>query len=481
MTDHAPDPLRIRRLLDSGRALVADLDPQAVLVRTLAVAREVTGARYGALGILDGERAELEQFLTLGIDDQTRDAAGVRSRLRGLLTTQIAGRVPQRLADAGGHPGADRSPAGDPQVYSFLGAPILIADTSWGALCLTEKQDGEFTQADEEAAVILAGWAGTAVENAHRYGASERRRIAYEQALGGAPPARDVTVGLGGETDLERVLDLIVKRGRTLIDTGHPQAGGAADDARELLDEFAASATKSVAMAQSAESNRLRSLMAAGDAERTRWARELHDETLQGLGAIRLLLAAARRRGDPTQTEVTVDEAIGHIEQEIDNLHAIISDLRPGALDELGLRPALEALLERRGADGGLTMTSTLILPDPQAAEPRLEPEIESTVYRVVQEALTNIVKHAEAQTVRVAVTASAGAVSIEVRDDGIGFAAGARSSGFGLVGMRERVRLAGGTVRIDSGPTGTHVRAALPAHARTPAGHSRPGRPPFE
>ncbi|HEX3874342.1 MAG TPA: sensor histidine kinase [Solirubrobacteraceae bacterium] len=221
-------------------------------------------------------------------------------------------------------------------------------------------------------------------------------------------------------------------------------------------------------MAQSVETDRLRSLMAAADAERGRWARELHDETLQGLGALRLLLASALRRGDPAQTGLAVHEAVGHLEQEIGNLHAIISDLRPAALDELGLRPALDALLERHADAGTLSISSVLVIPDPQAGGTRLAPEIESTVYRVVQEALTNIVRHASAQTVTIAVTAESGAVSIEVRDDGVGFGPTARGSGFGLAGMRERVQLAGGTVRIESGDGGTRVRAQLPAHART-------------
>ena len=205
--------------------------------------------------------------------------------------------------------------------------------------------------------------------------------------------------------------------------------------------------------------------MAAADAERTRWARELHDETLQGLGALSLLLAAARRRGDAKQTELAVDEAIEHLQEEIENLHAIISDLRPAALDELGLRPALEALLERRSDHGALAIDSELVLPDPNARGDDLEPEIESTIYRLVQEALTNVVRHASARRVRVAVIATASAVSIEVIDDGVGFARDASGSGFGLAGMRERAFLAGGTVTIDSGAAGTAVRAELPAH----------------
>ena len=97
-------------------------------------------------------------------------------------------------------------------------------------------------------------------------------------------------------------------------------------------------------------------------------------------------------------------------------------------------------------------------------------------MYRVVQEALTNIAKHANARNARVAVTASGGAVLVEVQDDGIGFAPDARGWGFGLVGIRERVFLAGGTVTIESGKRGTRVRAELPAHAR-----GATGQPPLE
>jgi signal transduction histidine kinase len=504
----------MRRLLESGRALVADLDPQAVLERALAAAREVTGAGYAALGILDERRAELEQFLTLGDDADTRPRDGDLPPARQVVDMLVADPTPLRLThldqSARLHPSQE---APRPE-QSFLGVPVLIRGTPWGALYLTGKQGDDFSEADEEAAVILADWAGTAIENAHRYQHSEQRQAEHDRTLDDAEARHDVTIRVGGETGLERVLDLIVERGRDLIDarpagaTGAAGAGGAAgaagaagagaggaagaagagasgvggaaagaggagDDDAELLRAFAVSAATAVAMAQSAESDRLRSLMAAADAERSRWARELHDDTLQGLGAVRLLLAAARRRGDTQQTAQAVDEAIGYIEQEIDNLHAIISDLRPAALDELGLGPALEALLDRRSGHGTLSIASQLVLPNPDLGEARLGPEIESTVYRVVQEALTNIVKHANATEAAVFVTVRDG-VSIEVRDDGGGFASRSTGAGFGLAGMRERVNLAGGTVRIDSGPNGTRVRAEIPARA-----HGRAARSP--
>jgi signal transduction histidine kinase len=463
----------MRRLLDAGRALVAELDPQAVLERTLAAAREVTGARYAALGILDEQRTELEQFLTLGVDDQTRSAVGDPPRGRGVLGVLIDDPRPLRLADVSRHPHSYGFPEGHPAMHGFLGVPILIRGAAWGSLYLTEKQGGEFTQADEEAAVILAEWAATAIEDARLYRHRPGGPVEQEEGINELEATGNFVIAVGSDTGLARVLELIVKRALALIDAGGTQDGKASTEDEQLLRTFAARAVTAVAMARRVESDRLRSLVAAADAERSRWARELHDETLQGLGALRLLLAAARLRGDAEQTELAMDDAIEHIEQEIENLHAIISDLRAAALDELGLRPALEALLERRSDHGTLTIVSELVLPDPKVGEDRLEPAIESTVYRLVQEALTNVVRHAHASNVHVAINASRETLSVEVRDDGVGFGLDARTSGFGLTNIRERVRLAGGTVRIASGAAGTLVRAELPFHGRGAAGRS--------
>ncbi len=463
-----PDPLRMSRLLDAGRALVAELDPQAVLHRTLAAAREVTGARYAALAILNEQRTELEQFLTLGLDEAARAEIGALPRGRGVLGVLIAEQRPLRLRDVGQDPRHYGFPDGHPTMASFLGAPIVIRGVAWGSLYLTDKQSGQFTEADEEAAVILADWAATAVENARLQRNSARRRAERD-----GTPTPDIAIAVGTDTGLERVLELIVKRGRSLLDTRGVEEGGAlTNDDEQLLRAFAARASTAVALAQSVESDRLRSLMAAADAERSRWARELHDETLQGLGALRLLLAAARRRGDVKQTELAVDDAIEHLEEEIENLHAIISDLQPAALDELGLGPALEALIERRSDHGALIIASDLVLPDPSVDADRLPPEVESTIYRIVQEALTNVVKHANARRVRISVVASASTVSIEVGDDGVGFASDVARAGFGLAGMRERAFLAGGTVTIESAAAGTVVRAELPvrSHGAGPA-----------
>jgi signal transduction histidine kinase len=460
-------------------------------------------------------------------------------------------------------------------MHSFLGVPIVIRGESWGNLYLTEKEDGGFTERDEEAAMILADWAATAIDNARLYETSERRRGELERVVRGLEATRDVATAIGMATGIERVLELIVKRGRALVDAntilimlreddtlvvtasaGHavdakgirlpidkstsgqvleygraerisdvtsrlrispadlgvpdahtallvpmtnrgetvgvlaafdrgPEHDAFSEEDEQLLRTFAATAANAVAMAQSVEADRLRSALAAADAERQRWARELHDETLQGLGGLRLLLSSVLKRGDPDAGEAAMREAIREtgtalaaaieeIETAIGNLRAIITDLRPAALDDLGLRVALNALLERRGRDD-LEIASELILPDPRAGDTRLSPELETTVYRLVQEALTNVVKHAQASNVRVVVVASDGEVTVEVHDDGVGFTQDRPATGFGLAGMRERVFLAGGTLEVASGSDGTVVRARLPARRGSDvADHSR-------
>jgi signal transduction histidine kinase len=239
------------------------------------------------------------------------------------------------------------------------------------------------------------------------------------------------------------------------------------------LRTFAASAGNAVALNRSVEADRLRATIAAADAERSRWARELHDQTLQSLGGLRVALASVAGRGDPGTKDGVIRQAIEDIELEIDNLRGIITDLRPSMLDDLGLLPAIEALLDRR-REGGLEIETELSLPDPAAGAAGLDPALETTIYRLVQESLTNVVKHANADNVRVAIACTDAGVTIEVQDDGKGFDTGQPSSGFGLAGMRERVYLAGGTLELESAGQGTLVRARLARHdAADAAGRS--------
>jgi signal transduction histidine kinase len=228
-----------------------------------------------------------------------------------------------------------------------------------------------------------------------------------------------------------------------------------------LLGAFAQSAANAVAIKRSVEAERLRSTIAAADAERARWARELHDETLQALGGLRVLLASTAARGDADRKDAAIRQAIEDIELEIANLREIISDLRPSLLDDLGLLPAIEALLDRR-RDDSLRIESDLNFPSAEGKS-RFPPELETTIYRMVQEALTNVTKHAHASMARVTVGLEAHEVVVEVQDDGRGFDLAARSEGFGLAGMRERVELAGGRLWLESSERGTLLRARLP------------------
>jgi len=250
-------------------------------------------------------------------------------------------------------------------------------------------------------------------------------------------------------------------------------AGFSAED-ESLLTGFATSSAMAVATAQTVAEARLRDSIEIAERERRRWARELHDETLQGLGALRVRLATSLR-GDPQHMAEAVMAAVVQIEDEIANLRSLITELRPAALDELGLEAAIESLVDSHTAATGheVRMTITLALESGVIAD-RLNRELESAIYRIVQEALTNVARHASAERVWVEVSESSESILIVVRDDGAGFDMDRRTRGFGLIGMRERVALRGGSPTIVSTPgTGTELRGRIPLRPEVAAGHS--------
>jgi signal transduction histidine kinase len=208
---------------------------------------------------------------------------------------------------------------------------------------------------------------------------------------------------------------------------------------------------------------RLRRAIDAAEEERRRWARELHDETLQGLGALHLVLASGRRGSDPVRLRAAVGEAIGLLDQEIDRLRSFIRELRPASLDELGPRPAIEDLASRTEARQGVAVTTAVAL-DPHVRHPA---DVEVTLYRIIHEALSNAVEHAGAEHLRVTVSQDLGVLRARVVDDGHGFDPAAATTGFGLEAIRERVGLLDGTLDIVSSAAGTSVTAVLPGAAR--------------
>src|SRR5262249_38206189 len=209
---------RLLRLLDVGRALVAELDLERLLHRVLEVAQELTGAKYAALGVLDDRRERLERFLTVGIDEATHSAIGELPRGHGVLGVLIRDPRPLRLADVSEHPRSYGFPAGHPSMRTFLGVPVRIRDQVYGNLYMTDKEQGEFDDDDEGAAVVLAEWAGSAIEKGGVTGGARRRSEELTRAVAGFEASLAVARAVGGETELDRILELIAKRGRALVE-----------------------------------------------------------------------------------------------------------------------------------------------------------------------------------------------------------------------------------------------------------------------
>jgi signal transduction histidine kinase len=393
---------------------------------------------------------------------------------------------------------------------------------------------------------VLAGWAGIAIEHAHLYRRNIERSAELEQAVEGLEATTAIARAVGSETDLSRVLELVVKRGRALVrartvvlllregerlvaaagagqlddrtvGSAVPLDGAAAGDVlrqgaperiddvsarfgvhdeplgvvgaetamlvplvyrdralgvlcvfdrmddeplfqdrdEQLLLAFAASAATAVATAKTVEADRLRHSLRSAERERSRWARELHDETLQGLAALGVLLNSGLRAGGGA-LEQAVRTATEQVSSEIANLRALITELRPAALDELGLAAAVEGLARRAREVDGLEVALRV---DVDA----LDAELQTAVYRLVQEALTNVAKHARATRVDVAVVQDDGAVRVRVADDGAGFDADRPTEGFGVAGMRERAALMNGHLELMTSERGTVVDARLP------------------
>jgi two-component system, NarL family, sensor histidine kinase DevS len=155
-SDRSPAPA-VDRVLQVARAVLSDLDLETVLEQVLRAARELTGASYAALGVLDRSRTELERFITSGVDDATHRAIGPLPRGRGVLGELISDPVPLRLADVGAHPRSYGFPPMHPPMNSFLGVPVFAAGEPFGNLYLTAKTGAEeFTEEDEQALVLLA-------------------------------------------------------------------------------------------------------------------------------------------------------------------------------------------------------------------------------------------------------------------------------------------------------------------------------------
>jgi signal transduction histidine kinase len=536
---------RLRALVETGVAITSELSLEALLQRLVEAAAELTGARYAALGVIDGSGAELERFVTTGIDAETQAAIGDLPRGRGILGVLIREAKALRLRDLTEDPRAVGFPPNHPPMRSFLGVPILLRGVAYGNLYLTEKEDGtDFTEEDQELVSLLAAQAAVAVENARLYEAATGWSRQLESL-------NEVANALVTETDLDRLLELIAERLRELLDArlvtvllpagadqlrlvavaGHAshelrgktlsRAGsksgrvlerGSSERVDSVLDDpdvdqeatrllgarsglwvplrvrgqsigilaahdklgsdvrfsdtdlrlaetFASRAVVAVDLSERMARDALRRVVEAQESERRRLARELHDETGQALTSILLGLKGLEEKLASDESRAAVGDLRELVVSTLQDVRRLAVELRPTALDDFGLVTALERLTNSFAEQSRIPVDFHSALP----AE-RLPAEVETALYRIVQESLTNVVKHARATRVSVLLTRKNGSVAAVVEDDGRGFDPGTMSDdGFGLVGMRERIASLGGKLEIESGKAGTTIAAEVP------------------
>jgi signal transduction histidine kinase len=536
---------RMRALVKTGVAITSELSLDALLQRLVEAASELTGARYAALGVIDRSGSELERFLTTGIDTETHAAIGELPRGRGILGVLIREHAPLRLHNLGDDPRSVGFPPNHPPMGTFLGVPIHLRGVAYGNLYLTEKAGGEdFTDEDQELVELLASQAAVAIENARLYEAATGWSKQLESL-------NEVGNALATETDLDRLLDLVARRLRELLDarlvtvllpSGDDQLRFAAvagdrgeltgatmtrstsksgrvlerrqservdsvlddpdvdheamrligastglwvpllvrgraigvlaahdklgadvrftDTDLRLAETFAARAALAVDLSERIARDSLRRVVEGQELERRRLARELHDETGQALTSILLGLKALEERSKDPASRAATEELRELVVSTLQDVRRLAVELRPSALDDFGLVAALERLAESFAEQTGISVDFQTAL-----ADERLPEEVETALYRIVQESLTNVVKHAQARRVSILLARKDGAVKAVVEDDGQGFdPAEQTDDGYGLMGMRERLALLGGRLEVESGHDGgTTIAAEVP------------------
>lgn len=375
---------RNRELLALHRAgldVASALSLEVVLDRVVDQARNLVGAKYGALSVIDRE-SNIKEFITSGITPEQRAIIGPPPVGHGVLGVVLHGGESLRLGDVSAHPQSMGFPENHPVMRSLLAVPVSCKSPFLGNIYLSEKTDGSlFVKEDEETLERFAVQAAIAIDNAYLH-------------------------------------------------------------------------------AQAAEIATAR--------ERLRIAHEMHDGLAQVLGYVNTKVQAANeylRRGKTEEASTQLRELAGSARQAYTDVRQAIVGLRTLPGKERLLGEVLAEFLEQWKKESGV---STELHID---AALRLRVSVELQVVRIVQEALTNVRKHARASKARVEMLRRDGQLVVTVYDDGLGFDPNARTRGefprFGLSTMRERAESIGGTLAIDSVPgRGTTVRYAMPAHA---------------
>jgi signal transduction histidine kinase len=242
--------------------------------------------------------------------------------------------------------------------------------------------------------------------------------------------------------------------------TDKQPSGSFTEEDEELVTLLAAQAAVAIENAGSVRRDALRRAVQAQEVERRRLARELHDETGQALTSILLGLKPLEEALAEHPARAALAELREHVVAALQDVRRLAVELRPAVLDDFGLVAALERLTEAFAEQTGIRVDFHSAL-----GERRLPPEVETALYRVVQESLTNIVKHANARSVSISLARRDSAVAAVIEDDGAGFDPRlVREGGVGLLGMRERLALLDGRLEIESRPgAGTTLVAEVP------------------
>jgi signal transduction histidine kinase len=236
--------------------------------------------------------------------------------------------------------------------------------------------------------------------------------------------------------------------------------GRFSDEDLRLVETFARRAALAAELSERVARDALRRVMSAQELERRRLARELHDETGQALTSVLLGLRAVEDAKSDDERRESLTALRELAVATLQDVRRLAVELRPKALDDFGLVPALERLATTFGEQTGMVVQLEHTL-----GGERLPPEVETTLYRITQEALTNVVKHARANQVSIVVTRKEGSVLVVIEDDGRGTVPDRTSSeGVGLIGMRERLELLEGRLAVESSEAGgTTIAAEVP------------------
>jgi signal transduction histidine kinase len=555
---------KLAEVIEAGTVISRSLDLDETLQTVVETAARLTNAAYCALGVLGPDR-RITRFITTGLTDEQRAALGPPPTGRGILGVLIDEARPLILRDLTEDPRSVGFPPNHPPMRSFLGVPVEGRGGVFGNLYLTEARDGAFTDEDQRVALLLAGLAAVAIENAQLFQDATEQAEQARRSAGARVALTRVAAVVLRETELRGAMQRLAAEAARLLDVSLVSVGipddfagvvryevaegpgaGAFDtspvdienslagsvmrasipihvdgrqssafagfgtaqrfvghdviaqpvligdepvavlvaidrsdgvafdnDDQEQLEALASFAAIAVRTSRSLGRERARAealarlrqtqtdaearretlvrVVQTQERERRRIAQDLHDRTAGGLTSVLFALRRLERELTDEGHREMLSEAREGVAAAIEDVRDLIADLRPKVLDDFGLGAALERLCETIARRSGLQIT-------PELADglDRLPADIATAAYRITQEALGNVVRHAAASSAGVSATVVDGLLILTIEDDGKGFGPG--TLGYGVEGMIERAHMVGGHVELER-PAGGGAR----------------------